>query len=557
MALNQITLDGVVTESEADELVDRFNGACENAIQAVQNKENEIQSAFMQAFSVDGVIDENEQILLDFFAEETTANLEHLTSMQSEVNELRRKMREEGYEFTDADSQLIAEYYAAVLQAELEANASNQTELLYSQNQFKERVKTMDAESASEMLVQRREQYDEEVINNNAYYDTLIQQMQNKMGDMDSVQKAAAEEQIKIWEQQKLDQNKTIEDMWNQDIQTTRDSNENLIGIINKFNGEIVKAGDEKNYKILENASNNYSKLNEVTKTGYEKLYNETTKTWDDVYVKIDETTGKLAGIYDLNTQDLGAMTADNASLLDDEVTAWKDTTEGILANLQITGDGYVDLAGNIRDASGNIVAKLIEVKDANGNVKESIVDLNGNPVKITGNWVDAINKANEVNNAIQSIKNKTVTISVNQVGYANVKGSGYTPMYATGTENAMQGVASVAEYGPELIVSRSGAMALATERSLYNLEGGETVYNARQTQEILSKATNNNSQEKETSKLLQTVITKLDDVKKTIERKELSNVTTNNFGGVEVNGVSDIRELIEEITEYTEDRML
>lgn len=52
-------------------------------------------------------------------------------------------------------------------------------------------------------------------------------------------------------------------------------------------------------------------------------------------------------------------------------------------------------------------------------------------------------------------------------------------------------------------------------------------------------------------------MIVKLDEVKKAIDSKELNNVINNNYGGVEVNGVTDVREIIEEISEYTEVRRI
>lgn len=133
----------------------------------------------------------------------------------------------------------------------------------------------------------------------------------------------------------------------------------------------------------------------------------------------------------------------------------------------------------------------------------------------------------------------------------------GGTWTYATGTENAMPGIASVAEYGAELIVGAGGRMALATDRQFVNMEGGETVYNARQTQEILKGMQSKQLSNESSSDLLRTMIVKLDEVKKAIDSKELNNVINNNYGGVEVNGVTDVREIIEEISEYTEVRRI
>ena len=557
MRINELTLDGVITEEEANELVDRFNNACESAIEAIKSRQDQIQSTFGEAFSVDGVIDENEQVLLDFFTSETDANISHVTSMQDEVNELRRKKREEGYEFTDADNQKIAEYYSAILQAELEAKATNDTELLYSQNQFNQMVKTMNAEAASELLTQKKEEYETEKINNNAYYDTLIQSLRLKMSEMNDVQKAAAEEQILTWEQQKTDKNQLYDDMWKTDIQTAVDSNEELLGVINQFNGKILDENDRTAYEMLLTASKNYEDLNKITESGYAKLYNSTTESWDHIYVKVDEKTGELIGCYDLNTQKLGAMTEKDASLLIDEVTLWNQTTEGKLTNMMLTGEAYIDMTGTIKDGAGEIVGYVVDVEDEFGNLKQTIVDTNKNPVNIQGNWLETINNAKSVDRAIQSIKDKTVTISINQKGYAAVKGSGYTPMYATGTESAMPRLASVAEYGPELIVGRGGEMILATGRQLMNMEGGENVYNARQTQEILksmNEPKSNRISEGVVYDAAKMIVASIKGLDNNIESaiKETGNTTiVGDLGGeIDIDRIP-MRELSEEISNY------
>ena len=141
----------------------------------------------------------------------------------------------------------------------------------------------------------------------------------------------------------------------------------------------------------------------------------------------------------------------------------------------------------------------------------------------------------------IAGINSKTVTITAIMNGNVtqNAPGGGKWTL-ATGTENANSGLTEVAEYGPELIVSRSSAsMYLATNRQTVNMEGGERVFNARQTSEILRNASerNNSFNSSNIEKLLNEAITRLDKIKeatnnnslevtKAIENKELvSNV--------------------------------
>ena len=128
--------------------------------------------------------------------------------------------------------------------------------------------------------------------------------------------------------------------------------------------------------------------------------------------------------------------------------------------------------------------------------------------------------------------------------------------MYATGTDNAPEGIAEVAEYGPELIVSRSGTGAyLATERQLFNMEGGERVFNARQTSEILNRMQNYSSNDD--SDLLRTLILKVDTTNKILQEKEFNKITENMIQQVDVNGVTDIKDITDQITRYIDKRTI
>lgn len=589
MRLNEITLDKIITNEEADEMIDRLDTTFNRALEAIANKQSEIQSTFSDAFAMDGIVDENEQILLDFFENEANTSKEQIVAMQEEVNELRRKKREEGYEFTEADNKMIMEYYAAAIEAELEAKSTNEAELIYAQKQFQERIKTMDAENASNMLLERRKQYDDAIIDNNAYYDTLIQLTRSRMSEMDETQRTAAEAQIEDWEMQKQQKNQLTEDMWNQDIDTTIDSNEKLKNVINKFNGEILARQDIEHYNELIKMSEHYSNLETITQSGYQKMYNETTKSWDDVYIKVDETTKKLLGVYDLNSQNIGAMTESDAAALQDEIAAWQQTAEGVLINSLIIGNAYIDASGKITDASGEIIGSLGKVKAENGKLVDAILTTNGTPIKINDNTEEVINKLKNTQNTVKNTDGMKANINItdngtmNQVenqwnntkwrvennpiigrviyrteGSADGKIGGGNLMYATGTENAMPGIASVAEYGTELIQSSNGLMTLATGRQLINFTGGETVYNARQTQEILKGMSNRNGNLSEFKYGFEVIVKAIEGLKDKIEFaiKQTGN-TNNSFGDVIVEGVSDVRELIEEITEFKDLRTI
>lgn len=63
----------------------------------------------------------------------------------------------------------------------------------------------------------------------------------------------------------------------------------------------------------------------------------------------------------------------------------------------------------------------------------------------------------------------------------------GYTmKAYASGTDNAKRGVGLVGEAGSEIIVDKDGNILLAKSASLFPFSGGETVINAKETEDVL-----------------------------------------------------------------------
>lgn len=127
---------------------------------------------------------------------------------------------------------------------------------------------------------------------------------------------------------------------------------------------------------------------------------------------------------------------------------------------------------------------------------------------------IEGTSNAEYLKQVIDKINSKkvTVTYETNYIQKYNSQGSGHTK-YATGTTNAMPGIAEVAEQGAELIQNKNGLLTLATGRQFFNMEGGERVYNARETNEILKSMENNESNNDGVFEVLAQKIEKLTNV--------------------------------------------
>ena len=575
--LNEISLDEVITDIEANELSERVSGALESCIKAIDEKNAELQSGLSNAFNTDGVIDEAEASLLEYWSTRGTKEREEAQKLQDEINTIINNARAEGRALQPQEEEAIRNYYAQIKQLELEALASNQYEIEYATQEFQNRISTMDAESAQELLGQRFEQYQEQQLATRTNYDTLIAMAQENYSNLSEEEKLQVDATVARLEAARDEELRIAKEKYDANVDYAIECNEELADVFNRYTGEMVKKKDFANYQEYELMRKHYEGIEQITESGYKRVYDTATGTWKDLYVSVDSTTGQLKGVYDLNTQNVAAMTRDDESALRDEVAAWNEAAAGVLSNCLIMGDAYIDAQGNISNSSGEIIGKLGEVVDANGEVVDAILDVNGNPIRIGDNTDEVIRRLKNTREEVKSTDGKKANINVTDNGTANQvknnianipsykqvtvgvvggKWNGST-MYATGTDNAMPGIASVAEYGPELIIGRTGEVSLAIGRQLMSFEGGETVYNARQTQEILSSMENRNSFGDDSKELLRTMIVKLDEVKKVIDNKEFNKITENKYGDINIEAEQDIRTIIEEISDYTEIRKI
>ena len=498
LAMSEINVDGVFSEEEANAMTSRVDSALKSTISAIESKSQEMQEGLSKAFSVDGVIDESENALLEYWNNRSTKEKEEAQNLQNEINNIILTARNEGRTLNPEEEAKIRDYYAQIKQIELEALASNQYEIEYVTQEFQNRISTMDAESAKELLGQRYEEYNEQQIATKSNYDTLIAMAKENYDNLSQEEKAQVDETVKRLEDARDEELRINKEKYDANLQYAYEHNENLKTEFNRFTGELVAEKDRAYYEEYEQMLSHYQDIESITESGYKRVHDTATGTWKDVYVSIDATTGQLKGVYDLNTQNVAAMTKSDESALRDEVAVWNETKAGLLSNCLIMGDAYIDAKGNITDSSNEIIGKLIQVEDENGNLVDTIVDANNTPLKIGENTADVIKKIKDTQQEIKNTDGKKANIIVTDNGTAstvqknidNIAGktvivgveykngkptyNGST-IYATGTAGTpTDQIATVNENTTwELVDTPSGKEAVSLGRSLL----GEMAY--------------------------------------------------------------------------------
>ena len=216
-----------------------------------------------------------------------------------------------------------------------------------------------------------------------------------------------------------------------------------------------------------------------------------------------------------------------------------------------ITTDRFLELA---MDSMINAGASADELAVAIMNIpKEKRADVIA--------YVNGKTDAEELKRAIDRLENKTIKVTTKyQNVYENATASnaynrnqGMVSMRkATGTDYALPGLTEVAEYGSEIIATRNSAV-LATGRQLINLTGGEKIYNARQTKDILDNM--GKSFQIDYSDSLRIINSNIILLKEAIERKNFNNVVNNNIEKIDINEVANIEEIEYHLTEMMERR--
>ena len=88
LSISEIKLDGVFSDEEANAMTSRVDGALNSALSAIESKTQEMQDGLRGAFGVDGVIDENESALLEYWNNRRNKEKEEAQNLQNEINNI-------------------------------------------------------------------------------------------------------------------------------------------------------------------------------------------------------------------------------------------------------------------------------------------------------------------------------------------------------------------------------------------------------------------------------------------------------------------------------------
>lgn len=410
--LRELGFDGVITQEESDSFNKQINDTCDEAIRTIQGKKDESQKALKELFVADdNVIDEGEQKVLDILSKASDAQITEVNQLKEDILGIKQKAVDEGRALNEQEIADIEEKNARIRQIELENLGGTQDEIAYAKNEFNARIKTMDLDSASELMREKAKTRDEEKIKIQASYDTEIERLKSHLGEQGGANDAALKEQIANLEKDKQDKIKIQDDLYDEYMRIIEENNPKLLEGINRYNGEVLTNEDLHSQKMLKKYTSHYQGLGQITESGCYEMYNTLSGSYTQVAVKVDEKTGEIIGFHD-KTNNLTAGYCDSMAVSAEKMANRQDASFKQI----ISAEGmYVDYTtGSVCLANGQAVGSMDDLKEHTDGTREGIININGTPYEIKVNKDGTIEALNEISTAADEVVNKERTITIN-----------------------------------------------------------------------------------------------------------------------------------------------
>lgn len=387
--LSNINFDEVLTDSETSEFNKRVNDLCTEAIETIKARQKETQTEMSKLFmSDDNALDDNEKQTLEALNAQGEEQIKKVTENQKSIQEIYTNgIKERGY-LNDEEKAAIKQRYTEIARLELEASqeAKNKYEKDYAKNEFTNRANNLSAEDGSKLLKDQKSKLDEQRIKDAATYDTQLDQLNELLATQSGKEAEATQATINKFTEKKNKVAELEKEQWLECIATLEKQNPKLVGVYNKYTGDILSTKDKEKAGVLQTMQDTYTGMNSITKEGMYSLYNTSSGTMEDVYVSIDKTTGDIVAAYGTTSGYIGGYTEQMSK--DTQKTAQEMATAygKVKQNLDTATSASVNAAGEMVDQNGRVISKLGELQTAEDGTFYRIMDLNGTPIKIETN---------------------------------------------------------------------------------------------------------------------------------------------------------------------------
>ena len=493
LVIQEVNIDDMISEEDKNTVITNVDNLCTSIITKIRERQAESNKAISDMFNTDGVIDEAEQNMLNVINKNTDEQVKAVQDRSNKIKEIIAKAYAEQRGLTETEENEINKIKEEIGNISLEITVNSQEELLKAKADFNARAMNLDAEGAKAYMQEKVKQRDEEIALIREKYDSAIEELKLHSEKLTGEEKAQAEALIATKEAERDAEIGIANDKYMESRKLLEEHYSDISKTINKYTGEELTRADIRKQETLAKMKEQYDGLNNITESGLYSLYDKNKKTYRDIAVLVDENTKEVIGAYDTQNAKVGGYTKEIAKSVESMGVEHVRAKNIILGALTQMGGATVNTSNQIIGANGAVVASLQDVEEQADGTRVGILNLNGTPVKVVVDKNGAIANIEEVKRQINTIP-KRLSVSVGAEVDVRVKGGNglRVQAYATGTNNATEGLAKVNENGWELFDNNTSKAISAISNELAYIPSGTRITNHLQSTATMKREVSN-----------------------------------------------------------------
>lgn len=466
--IDSVNFDGVISDEDIASIKGKTDEWCSSIVEVIDNNKSEIHTSIKELFATDGIVNEEEQKVLDAINKGNTEKKKIVEDSAKQINEITAKASKENREITEEEQRVIKDLTEKGNEALLESMNISNEEKLSAQDLFFQKANAHSAKSLSESLVAERTAMEER---KQVIYDTYnsgIEVLEATIPNLTGLEKELAQQEldINIKKRDTLIQNEN--DKWIGIIGASEEQYGQYMDKINKYTGEEMGFWDGIANRRFNKELAKYDEINRITEDGTYRVFNTESKMWDNLVVKTDEATGQIIALDKLNISEKGIGRDKAIGYSQDIVNQMENETQNAIKNRSIMTsimNGYtkatVNSNGQIVDSQQNVIASLENVRETTDDTREGFIDINGTPIKVQINADGTIRNLKDIKTAVDNIPpSKDIYVTLWEKRRAVSASDGIDRFQAEGGTVNEGGQVTVNERGMELIDSISGQVS-------------------------------------------------------------------------------------------------
>lgn len=490
LEIDRINLSKAITDDDKKQLSDKTDELCKEVLDKLKGLQSDAYNTIKDTFNIDGVIDEEEQKILDSM---DSGASEVITKVQNTWDELKKMEKDNKLETVEGREEYnnkllqIQDLYSEQLKLKKEATEQDI-------KAFEDRANSLSLENAEQILQEKAKLKTQEINQIGEKYSDTIELLKQHLTEVDGVEAENVQKKIDNLEGQRDEELKIARETYDGYLKVLKTKYPEILAEIDIYTGEELTELDKKRQSSLEILRGQFGEMKDITEDGVYMLYNTTTNQWRQVTIDVDENTKKIIGLYDNYSNECGGYTdqiVQNLKLLGNNHIM---TSEEVDAAMKVMADSTVNASGEIVNANGNVIGALDKVKEKSDGTRTGILNLNGTPIKVECDANGAITNLDNVKGKVNEIPNqKKVTI----VTLFEAIGDGIKSLFGYDTGGTVQTSSfyKINESGPELFDNVSGNVS--SKMTFGGYETGYLQKGTKVTNALMTTAKMNNAIEK------------------------------------------------------------